>query len=206
MKILAFGFAITLAIFAWHYANRPITYPPGILIASDPKQTSITEAPITCGDFTLQPLAYLALDARLLHLKIYRYDKQAALVPVDLALGWGPMSDQRVLDQITVTQSMRFYWFDYKQPPISKEEIIAHSTNMHIIPSTKAIASRCKSLRAGTLVHLEGNLVEASAPNYGTWHSSVSRTDTGNGACELIWLKEISVLTDLQTRSSLVTR
>src|SRR5205085_8459127 len=180
--------------------------PPGILIASDPKQTSITEAPITCGDFTLQPLAYLALDARLLHLKIYRYDKQAALVPVDLALGWGPMSDQRVLDQITVTQSMRFYWFDYKQPPISKEEIIAHSTNMHIIPSTKAIASRCKSLRAGTLVHLEGNLVEASAPNYGTWHSSVSRTDTGNGACELIWLKEISVLTDLQTRSSLVTR
>src|SRR5947207_9428438 len=135
MKTLAFGFAIILAIFAWHYANRPITYPPGILIASDPKQTSITEAPITCGDFTLQPLAHLALDARLLHLKIYRYDKQAALVPIDLALGWGPMSDQRVLDQITVTQSMRFYWFDYKQPPISKEEIIAHSTNMHIIPS-----------------------------------------------------------------------
>src|SRR5437762_14114041 len=98
---------------------------------------------------------------------------------------------------------MRFYWFEYRQsPPVPKEEIIAHSTNMHIIPSSPAIASRCKSLRAGTLVHLDGDLVEATAPTYSTWRSSLSRTDTGNGACELIWLKELAVLTDSHAGAS----
>jgi hypothetical protein len=175
------------------------------LIPSDPDQTSTTDvAPINTGNFTLKSLAHLALDARILHRKVYRYDPQSSLAPIDLALGWGPMSDQRVLDQITISQSMRFYWFEYKQPPpISKEEIIAHSTNMHIIPSSPAIASRCKSLRTGALVHLDGELVEATAPRFSTWRSSLSRTDTGNGACELIWLKEISLLPNGPLRTAL---
>jgi hypothetical protein len=210
MKTLALLFAFLAAIFVWHYAHRSITYPPGVLISSEPEQTSTADAPISCGNFNLKPLAHLVLDARVLHRKIYRYDRQAALVPIDLALGWGSMSDQRVLDRITITQSMRFYWFEYKlPPPILKEEIIAHSTNMHIIPSTPAIATKCKSLRTGTLVHLDGDLVEATAPNFSAWRSSLTRTDTGNGACELIWLKELSILpstADPQHRAALVNR
>jgi hypothetical protein len=195
LKTLTALIAIVAAAFAWHYLHRPLTYPPGVLVSSDPEQTAITAGPIICGKFTLEPLAHLALDARLLHRKIYRYDHQSSLAPIDLALGWGPMSDQRVLDQVSISQSMRFYWFEYKQPPpISKEEIIAHSTNMHIIPSSPVIAGKCKSLPTGALVHLEGDLVEATAPNSATWRSSLSRTDTGNGACELIWLKQISIL------------
>jgi hypothetical protein len=105
------------------------------------------------------------------------------------------MSDQRVLDRVSISQSMRFYWFEYKQPPpITKEEIISHSTNIHIIPSSAAIAAKCTSVRTGALIHLDGDLLEATAPGYSAWRSSLSRTDTGNGACELIWLKEISEL------------
>jgi hypothetical protein len=61
---------------------------------------------------------------------------------------------------------------------------------LHIIPSTRAIESQCKSLRTGTLVHLSGQLVEATGPGIGTWRSSLSRTDSGKGACELVWVKE----------------
>jgi hypothetical protein len=136
-----------------------------------------------------------SIDARLLHRKVYCHDKQAALVPVDLALGWGPMSDQQVLDGLKITQSMRFYWFVYPgQPPIPKEEIISHSTNVHIIPATPEIAARCKCLRAGSLIRLSGDLVEATGQGLRTWRSSLSRTDTGNGACELMWVKELSFL------------
>ncbi len=197
LKTLAALIAIAISIYGWHYLHRPISYSPGVLIPQDPAQTSTDDAPFTSGDFTLKPLAHFVLDARVLHRKVYRYDRQAALVPVDLALGWGAMSDQRVLDQIEISQSMRFFWFEYKMPPpIPKEEIIAHSTNIHIIPATPSIASRCESLRTGALVHLDGDLVEATAPKFGTWRSSLSRTDAGNGACELIWLKEISFLPD----------
>ena len=186
---------IVAAIFGWNYLHRPIHYSPGILVPAEPEQTAANDGPILYGAFHLKPLARFTIDARVLHRKVYRWDRRAALVPVDFALGWGPMSDQRVIDQISITQSMRFYWFEYKMPPpISKDEIIAHSTNVHIIPSTPAIASECKSLRTGALVHLSGDLVEATGPNFGTWRSSLSRTDTGNGACELMWVKELSIL------------
>jgi hypothetical protein len=201
--------AIIAVFFGWNYLHRPIDYPPGVLISSEPQQTATMDAPLGRGPFNLKPLAHFALDARVLHRKIYRWDRQAALVPVDLALGWGPMSDQRVLDGLKITQSMRFYWYEWtRQPPIPQEQIISHSTNLHVIPSTPEIESRCKSLRAGTLVHLSGDLVEVTAPGMGAWRSSLSRTDTGNGACELMWVKELSILNekDSQDRQSLAKR
>jgi hypothetical protein len=37
-------------------------------------------------------------------------------------------------------------------------------------------------------------LVEATGPHIGTWRSSLSRTDSGNGACELLYLEEMQLL------------
>ena len=188
MKAFVALLALTFFGFTYWYFHRPIVYPPGVLVSSEPQQVDLTgeTPPIEYRDFHLQPLAQFSIDARVLHRKVYRYDKQSALVPVDLALGWGPMSDQAVLDQIKISQSMRFYWYEYQTPPIPKDQIISHSTNLHVIPATPAVASFCKSLRQGELVHLDGELVEATGPEIGTWRSSLSRTDTGNGACELM--------------------
>ena len=188
MKTLFALLAIALAASVYCYSHRPITYPAGVLIDSEPAQVTIGDAEqaVEHGEYHLKPLARFSLDARILHRKDYGYDRSAKLVPVDLALGWGPMSDQAVLDQIKVSQSMRFYWYEYQTPPIPKDQIISHSTNLHVIPATPAVASFCKSLRQGELVHLDGELVEATGPEIGTWRSSLSRTDTGNGACELM--------------------
>lgn len=195
MKFLCFVIAIVAAVFGWNYLHRPIEYSPGVLISSEPEQTATADIPIVRGIYNLKPFAHFALDARVLHKKIYRWDRQSALVPVDLALGWGRMSDQSILDQVRITQSMRFYWFEYTLPaPLPKDEIISHSTNVHVIPATPAIAAQCKSLREGALVHLSGDLVEASAPGLANWRSSLSRDDTGNGACELMWVNELSIL------------
>lgn len=195
MKFLGFVLMVGLAVFAWRRLHPPIEYPPGILIASEPEQTRPTSGPIQRGDFTLKPLAHFSLRARVLHRKVYRLDKQSRLAPIDLALGWGRMSDQRVLDQVRISQSMRFYWFEYKMPaPLPKDEIISHSTNVHVIPATAEIGAECKSLRAGSLVYLSGDLVEATAPGFDLWRSSVSRTDTGYGACELMLVREVSIL------------
>jgi hypothetical protein len=195
MKLLAGLGVLALAIGAYWYIHRPIHYPPGILVKADPTQVLLPKSsdPIAYGAFRLKPLALFSVDARVLHRRNYRYDPGAKLVPTDLALGWGPMSDESVLDQVHISQSMRFYFYEYKlPPPIPVEQIVSHSSNMHIIPATPEIASRCKSLRTGSLVHLTGDLVEATGPGISTpWRSSLSRTDTGNGACELFYVDEI---------------
>jgi hypothetical protein len=62
-------------------------------------------------------------------------------------------------------------------------------------------------VRQGELVHLEGELVEATGPEIGTWRSSLSWTDTDNGACELMLVEECSKLNCSPGKSTtLVTR
>jgi len=194
MKTISVLLAIALACVAYGYLHRPLSYPPGVLVESEPQQIALSDAepPIEHGEYHLKPLARFSLDARILHRKTYGYDRGAKLVPVDLAVGWGAMSDQAVLDRLKISQSMRFYWYAYQSPPIPKEQIISHSTNLHVIPATPAIASFCESVRQGELVHLEGELVEATGPEIGTWRSSLTRTDTGNGACELMLVENCS--------------
>jgi hypothetical protein len=137
-------------------------------------------------------LAHFALDARVLHRKTYRYDPQAALAPIDLAVGWGSMSDQSVLDQLQVSQSRRFFWYEWAgQPPLDPNEIVTHATNLHLIPANSDIEGACKSLHGGELIRLQGLLVEATGPGIGTWRSSLMRTDSGNGACELVWVEQL---------------
>jgi len=189
--------AIAGACYAYWFLHRPITYEPGVLIGADPTQVNLPrdEPTFDFGDFHLKPLARFTLDARLLHSRVYRFDPGARLVPIDLAVGWGPMSDQQVLDRLHITQSMRFFWYEYQNPPpIPKDQIINHAANIHIIPSTRELAASCKSLRCGALVHLSGELVEATGPHIATWRSSLSRTDSGNGACELLYLEKMELL------------
>lgn len=210
IKWLGVVVGLLVAIGCWQ-VWRPIAYPAGVLIAAEPSQINLpADTPaFQQGGFRLKPLAVFSIDGRVLHRKVYRFDKGSSLSPVDLAMGWGAMSDQRVLDQLNITQSGRFYWYHYaRQPPIPKDEIISHSTNVHIIPSTPEIARQCKRLQAGSLVRLSGDLVEASGPGINSWKSSLSRTDSGNGACELMWVREMSILsqTEAQDRQLALAR
>ncbi len=196
MKKICALLAVGLLWLGYRQWTAPITHAPGVLIAAEPEQIELSnESMIAHGAFHLKPLAKFSIDARLLHRKRYRWDRQSALVPIDLALGWGRMSDQVVLDQLKISQSMRFYWYEYRlPPPIPQEEIVRHSTNVHIIPANDVIEKACEAARVGELIHLDGELVEATGPNIGTWRSSLRRDDTGNGACELLLVESFSKL------------
>ena len=208
MKALSTLLAIVVAFLVYFFLSRPLNYPAGVLIESEPAQVEVVGGElIEYGDYKLKALARFSVDARILHRKIYRYDRESRLAPVDLALGWKEMSDQAVLDRLKISQSTRFYWYQYQlPPPIPREQIIARSTNVHVIPATPAVASFCKSLRQGELVHLQGKLVEATGPELNVWRSSLSRTDSGNGACELMLVEECSKLSVAEKPTALAKR
>ncbi|HUJ21611.1 MAG TPA: hypothetical protein VLX58_08835 [Bryobacteraceae bacterium] len=170
-------------------------YPPGVLIPEEPRQTlpSSTNS-WKAGKYQITPLAAFHLRARVLHTEPYWFDHGADLSPVDLALGWGRMSDQSVLDQISFSQGQRWfhYWPRQSRFPIPVDEINSHSANMHMIPANQSVKGLLKSLHAGNLIELNGELVEADGEDGFKWRSSLSRTDTGAGACELVWVEEIS--------------
>lgn len=65
---------------------------------------------------------------------------------------------------------------------------------MHMIPADDDIKERLLNVRVGSIVQLKGVLVGVQMGGRWVWVSSLSRTDTGNGACEIVWVKEFSVL------------
>jgi hypothetical protein len=188
--------ALTLAalwqgVHAWRL--RPLHPADGPIAPDDPVQISLANRPdVPHGRWTLTPRASYDITARILSREDYRFDAMADLVPEDLALGWGPMSDNRVLKDFEIGQSARFYWWRPIAPlPILRQEVIEHSANTHVIPADPSIRSQLRQLRPGQVVHLVGKLVDAVRDN-GAWlHTSLTRSDTGAGACEVMLVEQV---------------
>jgi hypothetical protein len=190
LALLAFGIVV--------YSIDTIEprYPPGILIPEEPNQqlTNGTRG-WKMGKYRVTALAVYEIRARVLHTESYWLDHGADLSPVDLAVGWGRMSDQSIIDQLEFWQGQRWYryWPQKFKFPLSADEMNAHSANMHMIPANDDVKRALKSVRAGNLIEMDGDLVQVDGPDGFTWRSSLSRTDTGAGACELFRVEKLTI-------------
>jgi hypothetical protein len=181
-----------LLIGAYFWSGREISRPAGVLVAEEPVQRQVyTSLFHEKHGYQITLLASFDIRARVIAAKRYRFDRGAALSPVDLALGWGAMSDSAVLKQISISQGGRFYSWWAKSYPVPKDIIETHSANMHMIPANSDVESTLKSVRAGNLVHIKGYLAEATNKDGFRWKSSLTRSDTGAGSCELIWVESL---------------
>src|ERR1700756_666307 len=140
---------------------RPAHPPDGPIAPDDPQQTDADGASVTVlGRWRLTPRAHYDITARILAREDYHFDLLSDLIPEDLALGWGPMSDNKVLRAFEITQGARFYsWMPKQALPIPRQDVIEHSANTHVIPVNAVIARQLERLRVGQVVHLSGFLV-----------------------------------------------
>jgi hypothetical protein len=70
--------------------------------------------------------------------------------------------------------------------------MITHSANNHLIPADDSVRDQIAALRVGSLVKISGFLVEATHPQADhPWRSSLTRDDTGDGACEIIYVRNV---------------
>jgi hypothetical protein len=190
-SVLALAFMV---IRDWESA--PIEHSPGILVNETPLQRNVQASQFMVDDYVLTRKASFEIRARVLSTEPYYMGRTADLSPVDFALGWGPMSDQAVLDVIKVSQSGRWYRTRWdRPPPIPDQAIISSSSNMHMIPADSSIERSLKRVRKGDIVRLQGFLVDVDHPSGFYWRSSMSRNDTGDGACELVYVESVMVET-----------
>ena len=175
---------------------RPLHPPDGVLAPQEPLQGETHDAsPQRLGRWTLTPRADYDITARILSREDYRFDVLADLIPEDLALGWGPMSDNRVLAAFVIDQGARFYsWRPRAALPITRDAVISHSANTHVIPANRAVRAALARLRVGEVVRLTGELVDGQRDD-GAWiRTSLTRTDSGAGACEVLLVESVELL------------
>jgi hypothetical protein len=176
-------------------SSRPIHREPGIIAADDPWQTELEEPwTLTRDDFEVVGQARFSAEVRVLARERYRVGALADVAPLDIAVGWGPMSDSAVLADLKVWQSGRFYFWQYaEEPPIPRRDIETHSANWHLVPADSSVWSKLRGLRVGDVVKLDGKLVNLENPDVGSRTTSLTREDTGAGACEIIYVEYATI-------------
>lgn len=78
-------------------------------------------------------------------------------------------------------------------------------SNNHLLTDNEEIGVKLKKVKKGDQVTLKGYLVEYSNTEGYSRGTSVTRQDTGNGACETIFLSDIEIVSQNQPVYSLVS-
>jgi len=169
--------------------------------ASEPEQVAITgESPIELElkgyQIRLTPRATYKVTGYAAETSRKLLDKWDFVVPLDLALVWGPVADPAVLSHMNFHLSDRYvsYSYDASTPSAAVGRLPTHIANNHLIPASDEVGRDLDRIRIGDLVTLQGKLVDVEIRDGGgavaaRMRTSLTRYDVGSGACEIIWVE-----------------
>ena len=127
-------------------------------------------------------------------------DQWDFVMPMDVALVWGPIADAAVLRHLKFHLSDRYvsYWYDASTPLGAVGQLPSHIANNHLIPATDEVARALEHVRIGDLLSLQGKLVDVEirdrrGKQVFRSRTSLTRSDVGSGACEIVWVESVEV-------------
>jgi hypothetical protein len=206
LAFIGVAFLILMAAFALPtqktaVSTTPVPVPETFSTMPDPVQTAVSkdEAVIhwetKSYKWELTPRAQFQVTGRVLSRQLYTNDWQAEIAPLDLALGWGELSDVDTDKWVRWGQSGRWYYYRWpKDAPFSEKYLQSHSTNIHIVPATDSLETALLKIQEDDKIILEGKLIDVEAANtMSRWQNktSLTRTDTGSGACEILLVERL---------------
>jgi hypothetical protein len=191
--LLLVGAGISFARWQQHRPRFEGTLPPPLSVsrpgsaASEPRQSACRVPPWRRNGSSVAALAKFEATVTLISKKAYT-DREAPLSPIDIAVAWGWMASH--WKEFKWDHSWRYIQWETDQRYDSRK-LQACVANIHVIPRDLSVLDRLRAKRPDELVHLAGYLVQVDGPNGYVWRSSLTRTDGGKGACEVLWLEDV---------------
>jgi len=143
--------------------------------------------------FRITPRASYDVAARVASTERYRWGAAGALLPWDFVLTWGAATREPAWSHVAYLQTGRFYNWSTHDASLDPAYLGSHTANTHLIPATGRVAFALAHVSRGDVVRLEGDLVDVDGPDGFVWRTSLSRTDTGPGACETLYVKSVTI-------------
>lgn len=145
------------------------------------------------------PRAEYAIVAHVMSVKHYHGEALDNVVSYDFALAWGPAATAAVQPSLEVSQRNRwFFWRPRSNWPagLPKLNEVAYSmANTHMLGATPDLREAIGHVRPGDTIKASGYLVDLASPDPQLRRStSLTRTDTGAGSCEIFYVRELEVV------------
>lgn len=160
---------------------------------------------INGGTADITYVAEYVLSGRVVDVQLYGGSSVAdKLSPKDIGVAWGFLASDESKEKVkwSSTGNRFLYWNipdgSWYQMNGGKKAITSHHSNNHLIPSNDEVAKLVKKIKEDDYVQVTGYLIKLYWTNdegkYYRWNTSTSRTDTGDGACEIIYVTDVKWL------------
>ncbi len=176
------------------------------LAAEEPVQGMLEESPAIVlerkgHEVRLAPRASYRITGYAVETSRHLLDAWDFVLPMDLALAWGPVASPAVLRHMRFHLSGRYvsWWHDGEGPFPGQQVVERHVANHHLVPASGEVEKELGRIRVGDLVTLRGKLVDVEILDRDgrTVHrsrTSLTRDDVGSGACEQLWVESVDVV------------
>lgn len=116
----------------------------------------------------------------------------------DICISWGENISNGAYKKVQY-ESGDFTCFVKWNRPIEPPFSLTHLANNHVIPATPEIARQINNVQIGDQIALKGKLVNYTIStvdnqSLGSRSTSTTREDTGNGACEVVYVQSVEII------------
>ncbi|MFM7468033.1 MAG: hypothetical protein ACKO37_00825 [Vampirovibrionales bacterium] len=123
------------------------------------------------------------------------------IIPTDVTLAWGQLAYDSPQKEVRYWQANREFFFASQRSSLTKEYILSHSSNTHLIPASENLRKALKAMHSGELVELQGFLVnvkpvQTSGVTEGVndwWPTSMYRDDAGAWSSETMYVTRLKI-------------
>jgi hypothetical protein len=200
------------AVFGWKYATKR---PAPIVSAAKPQVIDIAEEPVQIDvakgtvlykrsdGMTFPAFASYKINAKVIGVRAWAaHDKASTGFPIDLALTWGDVAksdyhkyvDFHFTSDYLANQWLMFQFRGGVEPPWTQDYFLSHVSNNHVCPASQNLYNAVMSLKEGDEVVIEGYLSGSTGVDGKLkMNSSLTRGDTGAGACEAFFVQKLQV-------------
>jgi hypothetical protein len=177
--------------YAW--SVFPIKHGPGVTAPNKPNYKYVAwNTPFNFKGNTLEPVRNISGQVRVLAKKQYFFDERKELSPIDILVGWDEMSDERNVEFIQFSLNNRYFDMEYTRPPIPEKKMYQQMELLHLIPSTPEIEKQVKRLRSGSIISIEGVIVNVESNENFNWTSDITSRNEKELRNLILWLTKLN--------------
>ncbi|MCX7543836.1 hypothetical protein [Marinicella gelatinilytica] len=197
---------ILLILSFWNRNSWPDELPLAEALAFEPKQSPLNHVSQTVKyndlTYTVQPRFNYELYGVVVSKRVHQADYKGSLHGLsedylnvaDLCVVWGENTNPKILKHFTFSNGQFTCQYQTRSETAWQAFNPNQLSNNHVLSVNKSVRKTLAEANIGDQIVLRGYLADYTNPKGYLRKTSITRTDTGNGACETIWVEQASII------------